>query len=683
MDALPWLLVHGDAVWRATLGVTFALATGLGVWRPRLRARRAARLARADLGWPMDQSRARKGHRVTLQGELDLTGATPELRVADGRVRLDGAMSVVVGSREEWASDKAVSRSLSSGDRVRVTGTFGEEASDDPTSYRDAAKRFTLSGGLVAAFEGAPTVSASKARIVARALCVTLAFVGVVFQGGGVLALRLGLRGLGEKGEPVGMALAAASPFTRHEALLAYARSLAARQDPDARVLRMRAELHALLGERRDAAEMWIAQGDPRRGAEMALAADDARLAARGFYADGDFTRAADTWSLGSDDDERELRFGLGVNLLAHRYDRAAKLARILAVMFRVDAARHPDRPPATWFHQRTEAALCLAESLEAASGGRGMRIDAHGQGSPRACAVLALDGLTGPARVRAAHDLPLGSLEADAHDVPMSWIALLALEAGGDAGAWAYPPSATAAEQLTVPNGGPLSRALPAVERVVAEREADHRVASSAAVFARLSGDAAAAKRLALSARSDEALAAVALPEDTQPADRELARAMGNLRIESLLADLAPLHGLRDFVADRNADEILRQLSAHPPPDETERKAWQLAASGYGPGLVAWLRYPTSQPGTFLRYGARLVRSGKSALVDWIRWGYRPVRAFQPTEDLVHLATLTDAARDLGDADTADLFAARTRRFREALLDRAISVPLAVLERL
>jgi hypothetical protein len=207
-----------------------------------------------------------------------------------------------------------------------------------------------------------------------------------------------------------------------------------------------------------------------------------------------------------------------------------------------------------------------------------------------------------------------------------------------------------------------------------------------SAGVFAFLAGDADGAQAMARRLGEDGGLAdpfdykdtfaaelsaVAALPADPAPAQKAVTQVHGEF-----------LHGLLDLVAERDAGVLLRALSVTPPPDEEEKRAWALAAAGDGAGLARWLRLPRSQPGTFLRLGAPLVRSGRDDLARWIRWGRHRVSGFRPTEEVVHLASLAAAAESLSPS-LAPALRDRAARFREAILRRETAVPLAVIERL
>jgi hypothetical protein len=214
-------------------------------------------------------------------------------------------------------------------------------------------------------------------------------------------------------------------------------------------------------------------------------------------------------------------------------------------------------------------------------------------------------------------------------------------------------------------------------------------RVRASAAMFAFLAGDTGTARALAGAAASEYRTAAGGRLPSVPPGPDELegVAALPDVQHAALALASRPapgefLHGLVDVLAERNAGPLLDALSRRPPPDEDEKDAWALVAAGDGVGLARWLRRPHSQPGTFLRLGAPLIRTGRAEVARWIRWGYRPPGSFRPTEEVVRLASLAAAAEAIDPAHAAPL-QERVRRFREAVLRRETALPLAVMERL
>ncbi len=211
-----------------------------------------------------------------------------------------------------------------------------------------------------------------------------------------------------------------------------------------------------------------------------------------------------------------------------------------------------------------------------------------------------------------------LPALAEGAHDVPRAWLGLLAAEADARNVEDTALPFESAAEVLAIPNGEPLARMLPGVERRLAEALerlppslTQTRVTASAAMFASLAGDPASAGVLWRgSAAADsfeplshaEVAAVTALPADTRPAEQLVPRARGEF-----------LHGLLDFVEDHDARQILRAMVRTPPPDEDEKQAWSLAAAGDGEGLVRPLACAALAPSRVpsLRLGTSQLRTG------------------------------------------------------------------------
>ncbi len=724
-DAFLWLLARGASVWAACLALFIVGGVALASLRLRLAARGSARAARRRLGPPRDLPEGTvEGVHVTLGGRLEgAAGDRLALRTGDTTVLLDGPLEVLAGAREVWPgrigrAGDATLRSLSVGDVIRVSGELREEASDDAASYRAPAKRWTLAGHpLAAACEGAPRVSGPGAPVlVAAALAGGLGFLAV-FGLGGEIAMTMaegdlaGLRN-GEPRAPLTLAIAAATPFRRADALAALLLVLDARRDADMAALQERAELHRERGEAAEEAGMWIDHGDLERGARLAEQAGRDSLAAHGWYAAGEFDRAADAWErfhAGTPEtpgDEAEQRFGIGVLLFANRLDRAAHEARVLAGALR-------EHPPGNerlraWYASRARTAACLADALDArrgaAEGWQALHAVLDGA-LPPACSILRVDLFDGKARTQAIEALP--PLAKNEWDVPVAWIDVLATEADPSRarGASPVPDFGEATRALIVPNEGAGALALPSVDEHLAEapepasdpgdraRGVRLHATASAALFALLAGDTPRAQILAHRIRN--ALAGDPRAVGERFGARIFAHAVevqalvgllsGDATLDDAWTHLAtevvrPLASLR---RDGNAQSVLESLSERPAPDMAEIQAWSLTGEGDGAGLSRWLARPVAQPGTFLRFGAPQPWAGRDQLARWVRWGYRPVTGFRPTEEVVHLASLAAAARTLGDPTTAGALSERARRFREAILRRETAIPLAVLERL
>jgi hypothetical protein len=730
MNALPWLVVDGALVWRA--GLSFCVAAGIAATslRPRIAAWRAARRVRAALGEP-HRGPLTGGAVVTLTGTLlakdervlryedggeaaaAAAAGEPAARAAqlavlvgDAVIALEGPITLLSGSRESWPGrpvaklsaavrERAgallelhrvpVFRSVAPGDRVRVRGVLREEAAEDGTTYRDAAKRWAFGGDggpLLLACERAPRVTGPARAAFATPLLYGAAAFLAIFGLGGEAAMTLAQMPAGPVAPEKALSFAAATPFRRNDALGALVHALDAQRAADPAALEARDRLHAMRGETAARAEMWIAQGDPQRGADLAARAGRPDLEAKAWYAIGEFARAEEAWRrFPAPVRVPEARFAVGIEILAGHLEHAAAAARVLEQALRnAPAENEAQRDFAA---ERGDTAHCLAAALDArrglAEGWEALRAAAAGRTS-LACAVLRIDLLEGPRRSEAVKDLRWK--EITRIDVPREWPALLAAEVDP-----AWPRSGLAATfdpgyDATVPNGGFLEVALPAVDRAIAEdlarrppADRSAPILARAALFAALTGDTLGGRHLALSfGRGDDVEA-------------------GELRAAADAGIIFPCIGgevrpgpLFAFTCSAEVQPLIRLLVHRPPPDEDEKRAWSLAAAGDGEGLGAWLARPHAQPGTFLRYGAHgapHVKRGRDALLRVLRWGYRPpTEGFWPTERVVHLvnfAEATDALQPRPDLLHRDAAA----HFREAILRRETAVPLAVLERL
>ncbi|HEX4416720.1 MAG TPA: hypothetical protein VH165_02425 [Kofleriaceae bacterium] len=228
---LPFLIVHGAAVWKLLLvGLVALVALLHGVWR-RVHARRAARAAVSAL----DRETGEGVVRGTLGGEgvgplastliADKGPAHDErapeiwIETADGRVALEGAIRVVTGSRAAaarngvpratsdallgtapalhrvrgfWAAKLRVATlvSVAAGDEVIARGRIERTASDEPSDYRVGKAALTLH-----ALEDAPIMLVANTPRVAvprMSLLATVVLLGLVAGVGYKVELMLG-----------------------------------------------------------------------------------------------------------------------------------------------------------------------------------------------------------------------------------------------------------------------------------------------------------------------------------------------------------------------------------------------------------------------------------------------------------------------------------------------------------
>jgi hypothetical protein len=146
VGSLPWIVVHGETVWRLVFAVA-ATAFGLGCWAlPRVSAWRSARRARGALGPVTGAGMLEADATVTLAGTL-LAGGEPCLRVEDGAA----AAAATVAFPDGALSERAASLSLLTGKvKVEIAGdvwvrTGSEEARPGlPPCALDAAAQARL-----------------------------------------------------------------------------------------------------------------------------------------------------------------------------------------------------------------------------------------------------------------------------------------------------------------------------------------------------------------------------------------------------------------------------------------------------------------------------------------------------------------------------------------------------------
>ncbi|AUX40342.1 uncharacterized protein SOCE26_017420 [Sorangium cellulosum] len=317
------------------------------------------------------------GERVELQGPVEVVAGSRELRPGKPLESMPLATCCRVtatfpGARPHFMERVVLFRSLSPGDRVRVSGVLRREAATGEAGSRSAAARWTLVAdgesaspsaerGLEIAFEGNPAVKgASVKRIAGWGIAGALAFL-VVFALGGELALRSAQRELevlahendwvGEvsvaAGDPIdprappalpvtlgrtATALAAATPFHRGMAIERYSAALDRRGHADPAIIGQRVALHMAIGMASSrclhAADVLTSHGQLEEAAALLARCDTgdvhlerSRLAMASFvrFSLGDFTAASELAEGSSlDNDGKDwLRFATRAHLLA------------------------------------------------------------------------------------------------------------------------------------------------------------------------------------------------------------------------------------------------------------------------------------------------------------------------------------------------------------------------------
>jgi hypothetical protein len=306
LAGLPWLVVHGEAVWRAALvGLVVCLPLGLGAAKALGERRRARRIRSVFEG----------GHEGTIRvRDLRIALVTPGAVFA-----IEGPVEVLLGSREiaRW---RGTVRTVEDGDAVLALSSDRMRPREPATAgYRDDAAERVLESVCVA-FTGRPR--GPVARTLLGSALVGLALFAAIFVAGGEIAIvqvRVASR---EPRYPLSLQVAAATPLCREEALARLANRLCV--DPrDAATL-----VHVLALLHRDYREATLYGGPDTAIRFLSRATEPEAVAVRAHlrYATGDFEAA-------SDDFERLSRTGTTdrlaprVHLLAGRLDRAARAA--------------------------------------------------------------------------------------------------------------------------------------------------------------------------------------------------------------------------------------------------------------------------------------------------------------------------------------------------------------------
>jgi hypothetical protein len=523
--------------------------------------------------------------------------------------------------------------------------------------------------------------------------------------------------------------LAAATPFRRAQALERYADALDRRRDADARLVSLR----AALAEKRDdcagAATRLASHGFVEQGAALAERCGDRWMAAGIRFAQGDVEKASALLAgeAMKGRSGEELRLAAKVHLLGDKGDLAASALRSLADRYdEEEKSGHPVRIKA---HARAELARCAAFSIEArrgvAAARESLREKATAPGSkPAECLLLWADLL--PPTERGTL-LELGRSEASfATDAPESWFDRLRAEADplgdlGDINDRLPDPSLMLANPRWAAH-----TSLPGVERAIAETMSKDASSDDRHVYARLFWALSAAAFEVGAGEHTEArrwtAAALADVRKLNAADLEKLRAAGFTppAPDALTPDFAPKRekiAVMDaaILLDENdapgaralldrlslqrfwtfptllayrekgeVDALKKNFLAWEMIRQGESANWAITAMGDGAALAAWMTRLDREPGTYLRLGAGMIRTGKDELGRWLRHGYRPPKWHGDVEVLLYDAVnLRALAAALGDAEMQAREQHKVTRFREALLRRESAVTLALIERL
>jgi hypothetical protein len=434
------------------------------------------------------------GDRVELTGPVEVTAGSREVRLgkrlssmpAEARDRVAAAFT---NSKPHFSDKLVLFRSLSAGDRARVSGVLRKEAAaGEAAGYRAAAVRWTLvpdgaetaptaERGLKVAFEGNPIVKGPGAAKIALGAAIGAVSFAAVFGIGGFIAsisAKEALSGfanelawarevafeVGDQIDPASRpklplttgraatALSLASPFHQGYAIDRYVEAFDRRRDADPSLVQMRAAIHQKGGDCAGAAEILASHDKLEEAAALAARCDPA-VQAKALFALGDFAGASGALERAGEaiSDPAVARLAVRAHLLAGKTALAAKEARRFADLLDASvggAAAPPaegSAPPAEDVEEmrspraRARLARVIADALDARGGDAGARIRLAGDpdsARPLERSMLIAD-LEPPAERRARLEKVLAEVTPRATDAPFSWARLLLAEASDD----------------------------------------------------------------------------------------------------------------------------------------------------------------------------------------------------------------------------------------------------------
>lgn len=765
---LVWLFAHGALVWQAALAILLLTAAALARRRTRRRAKARAAARRAPLGQPLGKTAELHEGPALLAGRIEAEAADPTavtalvyraglpgsdtadepmaharaghlvLTVGDERVAIEGAVDVIIGSRERpfrrarprpealsaalepWdhrLDDLVITeRTLSSGDEVWAAGSLERGGGESKGSYRDRAEKWRLvpppaprGQGISLAFAGTPRARDARSVL---SYALHLAAAGLLFLAvfgvGGQYAFEplRPSRPLALPNIPASEAVRLAAwvsvaPFHRERVRDALVTALETRAAEDPESFAWLDRLDEAEGRTSNIALRAILHGDLVRGAELAEAAGANDLAAQAWYALGELERASRAWERVRDEAQdtrsdrfERRRFGVRVHLLASRVDLAAAEARALMKV--------APRPRGFRLDNDLEERRCLLNALEARTGNREARsaLQRANEWFPRhLCAVLFADLLTGPERTRFL-DARREEWNSYKHP-PDTWFELLAAESdlvghvAPHQGALEYPGQLAGNPALV------LGAGLPAVARSIAEalerarpagpegRLSMARVAGEMAALAVVGGDGESEARLVAAAgaeRASELMAVLALLRSDEQRFLATARKAGTLT--------PMVAGLEEVLAGGGRSKLFEIANLFGAAENKDRRQALAGAEIDGARLVSLIRDPPApfaracdaqaEAARALRILAPGLRQGRDEALRWVRRGPRETMwQLSPLRRMIAWSDLAAAADTLGDAALAATFRARARRFHDALMKRDLAVPLAALEAL
>lgn len=720
MEPLPWMVVHGAAVFRAAAAFAGVLGLLLGWLVPQALTRLRTGRMRRRLGACIGPDELREGAAVTVRGRIAVAADEQRVLLVEGaQIALRGTVELL-GSAHGLPPGKGLPPTiLQEGDHVRLRGLLQHDpVTDRRLDYRAMERRWELVpegwGDLLLSFESSPRLGAPSWRQLSEgAGAGLLLFLALLTFSGEIAARASAVPGSAARATTASL-ITLASPAHREQALTLLAGALSQRCDDEYGQAHLDAQLRiADLREDCDGAiDLLLRHGQLERAAQRAHACGDSRAEARAHYLGGHFAQASEALERAVEQPPRpqaersDAVFALRAHLLARRFALAAREASKAA-----GAADPTVRSAKQLAYLRTTFS-CLAEALDRrAQAGPAAPATAETSSDREAlsCRLLhaeATPGLRTLAFLRAdaAHEPPAFPLYAEAlaleerlaHADAREIARLCAAPELHDPPVLARPLSLFGHVQLT-PALGPPALARKLVERLDAQPgrcALRGHLEASLAGFEAVAGDRREARRWAERMERDLD------PEGDQGRRGTLLRAAiaaytGELALARSLLDALPegsvdLRGMRWVIEIRSKGEQAL-LGARQEQlgvilgDAREGDPWSLTAQGDGARLARFLQQQRDArgEGPLLLVPTGLER-GRDDLRSWYAFGDGHAGAQALPLRLLSAARNREAALEALDDP---LLAAREREvaeaFYQALASRDVALPLALLDEL